>query len=324
MNQTGKQPPTGDRLEEHQSPLFSAIVPCLGHAGELRRCLAGLTGQEADFPYEIIVANSAADPDVSAVVAEFPGVRQVQDAEGRILWPSAARNLGSDHARGRYLAFTDADCVPESGWLAAARESLQAGARLTGGPVLDLLPWHPIAAIDNLLQFADFPAGRPDGSARYFPGCNLAIRRDDLLSAGGFPDDVGGRSGDALFSTLARKHWPGAIYFKQQMRVRHQGRSSLGIMWRHQKAFGQDRAQLRIQLKPIHQRLGRHALSMPLVMGKRLSYIVASTRRWHPAGLIRIVVFFTILAIGLLAWSLGFYQGMKKPLPMRPDLDEKS
>jgi len=47
--------------------------------------------------------------------------------------PAAKRNAGAAVARGRLLAFTDADCVPEPQWLA---EGAAAGGALVQGPTL--------------------------------------------------------------------------------------------------------------------------------------------------------------------------------------------
>ncbi|MCP4209085.1 MAG: glycosyltransferase family 2 protein, partial [Shimia sp.] len=109
--------------------------------------------------YEIIVADSTPNSTVADVVAAFPGSRLVRSSTA--LLPGAARNLGAQHARGAYLAFIDADCVPEPDWLATALAALQAGVKIVGGSILDAYPFHPIAVSDNMLQFADFPRQRP-------------------------------------------------------------------------------------------------------------------------------------------------------------------
>ena len=124
------------------SPLISVVVPCRGHANELKGCLRGLENQITTAPYEIIVVDSAADPAVSDVVDAFPGVRLVRSRSG--LLPGSARNLGARHARGDYLAFTDADCIPEPDWLAAVITALKSGATMIGSGRL-----KPVAKLET-------------------------------------------------------------------------------------------------------------------------------------------------------------------------------
>lgn len=286
---------------------MSVIVPCLGHAGELAKCLEGLALQTLDGPFEVIVVDSASDPDVAKAVAAFPGVRLVRSKS--LLDPGQARNLGARHARGDYFAFTDADCVPEPGFLAAACKALDAGGSLVGGPVLDGLPFHPVAVADNLLQFADFPPNRPEGPASYFPGCNIAIRRAAFFEIDGFPDTGIPAGEDTRFSEAAASRWPGRVHFVRDMRVRHKGRTDLRGFWRHQSFFGYTRGLLGTKLSPAYRRLGRFRIMTVPVLCRRLGYIVYRVARWNPAGLLRVPLLFPLLVAGLFAWAEGFRRG---------------
>ena len=208
------------------APKLSVVVPCYRHAAELERCLAGVLSQATGAPFEVIVVDSASDPEIAGV-ATRAGARLVRAASR--LGPGEARNAGAGEASGELLLFLDADCVPEPGWLAAGQAAIEAGARLAGGPVLDALPFHPIAASDNLLQFAEFPRGRPAGPATHFPGCNLAIRRADFAALGGFPPVHLPAGEDGVFSRAVLAHHPDGLRFTSAMAVRHQGRTNLGI-----------------------------------------------------------------------------------------------
>jgi glycosyltransferase involved in cell wall biosynthesis len=290
------------------SPLISVVVPCRGHANELKNCLRGLQEQTTSSPFEIIVVDSASDTAVANVVTAFPSVRLVRSQLG--LLPGGARNLGAQHARGEYLAFTDADCIPDPGWLAAAFKALNAGAIVVGGPVLDARPFHPIAVADNLLQFIDDSPHRPDGAVSYFPGCNFAISRTAFYELGGFAIPLPAGE-DVLLSSAAATRWPGRVRFVRDIRVRHAGRTNLSAFWRHQEAFGFYRGHLGLRLRPIYQRLGgRTMLAVPIAC-KRLGYIVFRTVQWNPVGLLRIIVLLPILLLGLAAWVKGFLRGCR-------------
>jgi len=290
------------------SPLISVIIPCRDHSKELRTCLQGLRKQTTSWPYEIIVVDSAADVEVAETVSEFPFVRLISSDLG--LLPGAARNLGAQYARGEYIAFTDADCVPEPGWLEAAFSALKRRATIVGGPVLDVTPTSLIAAADNLLQFIDFPPHRRDGPASYLPGCNIALSKTAFEELGGFPPHLPVGE-DVIFVTAAAARWPDSAQFIRQMQIRHKGRNSLHSFWRHHEAFGYYRAKFGLRLRPIFQRLGRQSIYAVMISLNRLPYFILNTLRWNPLGLVRLFTLLPLLLLGLAAWAVGFRRGCR-------------
>ena len=290
---------------------ISVIVPCRGHAKELRRCLEGITRQSLAATYETIVVDSAADSAVANVVAMFQSVRIVRDRTG--LLPGGARNLGASYADGEFLAFIDADCVPESGWLAAAAAVLRSGSVAAGGPILDYLPYHPIAAADNLLQFPCLSRHRPDGVTSHFPGCNFAITRDAFQELGGFVADLSAGE-DVLFVDAAAKRWPGHLRFVRNMKVRHAGRTTLNGFWLHHERFGFYRGKLGLRLNPVYQRLGCRVIFALLIACGRLGYIVIQVAKRDPVGLLRALLLMPILLVGLVAWGKGFHHGCREAM----------
>ncbi len=295
--------------------MISVVVPCRGHARELQACLGALTAQAIEWPYEINVVDSASDPAVAATAAGFPTVHLIRSPSP--LCAGDARNLGAHHAQGRYLAFIDADAIPELHWLATAVAGLEQGAVMVGGPILDVLPFHPIAAPDNLLQFIDFSPGRPDGPATHFASCHLAVRRSAFGDVGGFP--AGMLMGeDIAFTRAVSARWPDRVRFLRQMRVRHLGRTELRAYWKHQETFGYYRGLLGQHLRPIHQRLGAWPFMGAAVAGKRFAYVVRRAAQWHPSALLRLLVLWPSLLYGLAAFARGFRCGCQEAAKQRP------
>lgn len=79
--------------------------------------------------------------DGTASLAEERGVRVLRRPRGA--GPGSARNAGAGAARARVLAFTDADCAPTPGWLAAACNALTQGD-IVLGPIEPLRPPGPL------------------------------------------------------------------------------------------------------------------------------------------------------------------------------------
>lgn len=292
---------------EHR-PALSIIIPCLGHARELAYCLQGLEAQIGELPIEIIVVDSASDPAVQAVAGRFRRTRLLRSSD--LLSAGAARNLGAKHAAAQVLAFIDADCIPEPGWARAAIETIAGGAVIASGPILDVLPWHLIAASDNRLQFVDFPGRRPAGSHPFFPGAHLAMRREVFEASQGF-DHQASVAQDVLLTMPMASAAPGGALFCPAMIVRHWGRRSWAEFWRHQRIFGFSRAEYRLRMDRSLVWLGMHPAFAGLVILRRLAYLTLRVIQWNLPDLPRFIVQLPVLLAGLIAWTQGFYAGMR-------------
>lgn len=290
-------------------PEISVVIPCKGHADVLGDCLEAVAHQETIASYEVIVVDSADDDRVADVV-DLAGEKARLVRSARDLSPAGARNLGVRHARGSKLAFTDADCLPASDWLEAARRGLGSGARLVGGPVLDANPRRPVAVCDNLLQFCHFSARRPSGTAEHFPSCNISLRRADFAALGGFHDTSCRAGEDVFLSSAACSRWPNGLQFVPEMRVAHRGRSRFRDYLRHQYVLAYARGSLNLHLKPIHRRLGRHVVFVPAVAFKRWSYLAEGIVRWRRLAMSRFAVLTPVIVPGLVASAVGFRRGL--------------
>ena len=109
----------------------SVVVPHYQDPASLDACLTALTAQTfAKTDYEIVVADNASPIGVAAVEQVIAGRARLTVATEKGAGP--ARNAGVAASLGELLAFTDCDCVPEPGWLAAGIAAL-AKVPLIGG-----------------------------------------------------------------------------------------------------------------------------------------------------------------------------------------------
>jgi GT2 family glycosyltransferase len=93
-----------------------------------------------------------------------------------------ARNRGVAATAAPLLAFTDADCRPQPGWLEALVSRLDAGAPLVAGRmVVTTSPApNPVERFESLWRF------RHDPQREWAPTANLGMRREAFDAIGGF------------------------------------------------------------------------------------------------------------------------------------------
>lgn len=97
---------------------ISVIVPHYGEREHLVRCLQSLDRQTlTKSAFEVIVVNN--DPGRTLALPDGRVGENVKVVEEPRVGSYAARNRGAQHARGRWLAFTDADCIADERWLEA-------------------------------------------------------------------------------------------------------------------------------------------------------------------------------------------------------------
>ena len=116
------------------SPFISVVIPHLEQEEYLRSCLESLVRQTYDMRrVEIIVVDNGSNELPKGICSAYDGVRLVEEPTPG---PGPARNLGVKLSSGDILAFIDADCTADPGWLAAVDAALaQSGVAVVGGDV---------------------------------------------------------------------------------------------------------------------------------------------------------------------------------------------
>lgn len=116
--------PRGPDRVAKDAPRVSVIIPHLNTPDMLTRCLTSVVGQSLDHGFaEVIVVDNGSHMSLATVEAAFPTVRFLREPQPG---PGLARNFGIAAARAPVLAFIDADCRAETGWLQAAVEAVEA------------------------------------------------------------------------------------------------------------------------------------------------------------------------------------------------------
>ncbi len=167
----------------------SVIIPTCGRPAALRKCLTSLS--ESDFPrdeFEVIVVDDGSPEPVCLSLDQVPTgfnfvvLRQENAGAG------AARNRGVQRARGRFLVFTDDDCLPQPGWLRTIAVRLEsAPASVVGGLTINQVSDNVYARVSHLLAHKVYANYEVEPSTIYFFGsANFALARETFDQAGGF------------------------------------------------------------------------------------------------------------------------------------------
>ena len=181
--------PRADRPAGRVTAECSVIVPTYRRPEALRALVAALTLQ--DYPasrFEVILVDDGGGIPLGPAVDEFRVGLNLSLMTQANAGPGAARNLGASRASGRYLAFTDNDCLPDPGWLSAfARGFEDSPSAVLGGKTYNVLSDNIYAAATQLVFDYLYDHYSPTQVlGGFFTANNLAVPREAFLDAGGF------------------------------------------------------------------------------------------------------------------------------------------
>jgi hypothetical protein len=260
---------------------IAVIVPAHRGRETIGACLDALHSQTLDPElFEVLVVDTGED-DTAAIIedraANWDGRLHYATAPGT--GPGQKRNLGAMQTDAEFLAFTDADCMPDSGWLAAGLRALESGATIVQGPTLTPDGEPPPAASRGIYV---------TGPSPLYESCNVMYEARAFRKAGGFPVDIFelvgapmGEDTEAAWRVLRRG---GSAVFEPQAVVRHVLRppdfsSHLRYEWqaRFFPLLVRRVPELRGELLVARTFLGRRSLeTAPALAG----LLLGSRRRW--------------------------------------------
>ena len=282
------------RLEKART---AVVIPSYRAWATLPRVLDALRPQIEGREREAIVVDSSGDRSGPELEARWPWVRFLLLPERTL--PGRARNLGAREVQGEWLAFLDADAIPEPDWLDELERATTPGVAAVAGSVANGTPGSGVGTAGYLLEFADWlpSARRP---LLHAATCNLIVRRAAFDERGGFVEDVFPGEDTIFTLPLARQ---GRLGFAPAARVRHVNRTSLRDYLRHQRRLGVAFAEICARVDFPHRAMGRPALA-PLGVPFRLAALGRRLLR-HPREALQAVFLLPLLILGLIAWAAG-------------------
>ena len=227
-------------VTKHSITKISVIVPVYNEAAKIARCLQALLNQTLQ-PYEIIVVDGHSTDSTVKVARRFPVTVTCEDYRT----VGGARQVGVEHARGDYIAFTDADCVPQKDWLENLICEFADSVVGVGGGILNIgtgLWEESIAlALDTFLGSANSVQDRVLEGRRIvksISGCNSIYRKKDIVAVGGFDVRLSINEDTELNSRLQQL---GMIVYTPDAIVHHHQERKLRDFARRMHFFGYGR-----------------------------------------------------------------------------------
>lgn len=211
-----------------EQPFISVIIPVWNSPDLIAKCLTAIAGQT--YPgdrYEVLVVDNGSTDETAAVARSLPFVTLLSEP---VAGSYPARNLGLKSARGEYVAFTDADCIPDPGWLAAAARAARRhphAAVLAGHVELFRADSSGSAACEKYEYAFEFDQAK-NASNGVCVTANWVSLRATLLEFGGF-DEALKSGGD--WDLCRRMRTAGQqIVYVPDMLVGHPVRGSLAML----------------------------------------------------------------------------------------------
>jgi glycosyltransferase involved in cell wall biosynthesis len=261
------------------------VVPVLDGGDVIDRCVRACLAQTRPADEVIVVDNGSTD--ATAAVAAAAGATVLDEPERGSY---RARNRGWRSTTADIVAFTDADCVPDSNWLAELTEPFASPTvAAVGGAIVQA---ELVSASQRWMverKFLDQAQNAAHAFLPFFATANAAYRRSVLERLDGF-EEAYLSAGDTDMSWRVQTLTPGRLVFRPTARVDHyvgKGLSEVTSRWYRYEAehillkrrfsqwpgypMGSDRFFVRtkrlwqLPLALGHRLLTRRPLSVPLI-----------------------------------------------------------
>jgi glycosyltransferase involved in cell wall biosynthesis len=303
------------------SPRLSVVICSLNGSDGVRRCLSALCAQSIRPALELIVIDDGST-DSTSEVARSLGAVVIRHSRNRGV--AVARNTGINAASAPVIAFVDDDCEPSPQWAEALLSSYDSDIVAVGGPVTPnsgpglvasyltrhnpILPQELDLASSNNIGYRFLlyvrrqwrviePRGRRQVLA--MPSANMSVRRQALLTIGGFDERIRfSAEDDDLCRRLSIAFPDSRMIIVPEAQVVHYFKPSLRDTLRRSRAYGQGSAVMYCKWPEVRPTL----FPFPVIAA-----VLLAASAWFPA-----------LAVAVLLLPHVFYpQGLRYSIAHR-------
>ncbi len=212
-------------------PKVSVIIPVFNAEKTLRLCLDSVVN--LDYPkekLEIVCVDNGSEDGSREIIREYPVVYACEEKKTSY----AARNKGIAVSTGEVLAFTDSDCIVDKDWIKnGISEMMKEKADIVGGTIFAC---EPETVVERYLDFMGSLSTDRSYRDRYFPTCNVLIKRGAVIDVKGFDEDfITGGDLDFSWRCLAKGY---RFIHSKDIIVNHKHRTNLLDMYGQYFKYG--------------------------------------------------------------------------------------
>lgn len=302
---------------------ISVVIPVKNAQDKIGQCLEAVLSQTVQ-PAEVLVVDGHSTDKTIQIAQTFPATILYEDY-GTV---GGARQVGLETARGDFIAFTDADCIPQRTWLEHLIINLNDEVVGVGGGVRNIAEglWEKSIAfaLDSFLGSALSVQDRVlqgKRNVKSISGCNSMYRKSDLLKVGGFDSTLSINEDTELNKRLTKS---GTLLYIPDAVVLHDQERGVVAFIKRMYFFGCGRGKKRLwDLQVIPPIGGAFSLLLLFVSLKAFFFIILlyvltlmyfDIKIFFKAKKFKFLVSVPLIFIlEHLSYTLGFWRGILLP-----------
>lgn len=281
-------------------PELSVIIASYNSGKLINDCLKSLENQKTDKDFEIIVVDSSTDDTAELIKGKFHKVNLFKFTERK--YCGDARNFGISVAKGKIIAFIDADCIAHSNWINEILKAHQSSHLAIGGAIANGNPESYVGWAAYLCEFSQW---MPDSHTKYLidiAGANMSYKRKVFEQFGNFIEGTYCSDTDFHWRLKQNGH---SLLFVPSILIFHHNIDTLRKFLLHEYIHGQSFARVRIKSQNISlMKRFLYAIFFPAITWKlffKVGFITFKSQKYF----YRYLKVLPLLLFGLISWSFG-------------------
>jgi glycosyltransferase involved in cell wall biosynthesis len=220
---------------------FSIVIPTYNRPDRLRTCLEAIA--KIEYPrenFEVIVVDDGSKVPLDPIVVPFKTDLTLKLLRQENAGPASARNTGSAIATGKFIVFTDDDCLPAANWLSILATQFESNSQaLIGGQTINALPENVYSTASQLLiDYIYEYYNQGEATANFFASNNFALPVEKFKSIAGFDTTFPLAAGEDREFCDRWLDRGGILVYAPQAQVYHAHHLTLPTFWRQHFNYG--------------------------------------------------------------------------------------